>query len=322
MDYEVSNPPTKADGNPESGFDYNGALARKVLACIQEAGDGFTPRQRVLADYIARNPESLAFSGITKFSKEAGVSEATIVRFARKLGFNGYADMVRQARQEIQSELGTVGRFKLIHRVKDSQEDDAGRSSFERVVTQEMQNLVRLIRNVRTDDFYRCVDMMENADRIFIIGCMGDSILAAFFSNMLSKIYSEVELITGEDPVTPARYTRMSEASLAFAIAFPRYPKETVKLGGMVPKNGGRLVAITDSPLFPLVKQALMSFFLPIGITSFVDAYASPVALINALVTELSERNPDKTQQSLSEYDACVSEADLFVSVGRRGNRQ
>jgi DNA-binding MurR/RpiR family transcriptional regulator len=149
---------------------------------------------------------------------------------------------------------------------------------------------------------------------------MGDAILATFFSNMLSKIYTDVELITGEDPVTPSRFTRMSEASLAFVIAFPRYPRETVKWGKLVSKNGGQLVTITDAPLFPLAPSADLAFFLPIGITSFVDAYASPVALINALVTELSERNPERTQQSLLEYDACVSEADLFVSVGRQRN--
>jgi DNA-binding MurR/RpiR family transcriptional regulator len=307
------------ENSQDSDSETNTALASKLRARIQEAGERLTPRQQALADYITRNPESLAFSGITKLSEESGISQATIVRFARKLGFGGYSDLVRHAQQQLQSELGTVGRFRLVHRDRETRQEEGG-SSFERVVSQEMENLVRLIRNVRREDFYHCVDRMEKADRIFIIGCMGDAILATFFSNMLSKIYTDVELITGEDPVTPSRFTRMSEASLAFVIAFPRYPRETVKWGKLVSKNGGQLVTITDAPLFPLAPSADLAFFLPIGITSFVDAYASPVALINALVTELSERNPERTQQSLLEYDACVSEADLFVSVGRQRN--
>jgi hypothetical protein len=56
-----------------------------------------------------------------------------------------------------------------------------------------------------------------------------------------------------------------------------------------------------------------MTFLIPIGIVSFVDAYAAPIAFINALVTEFSERDPDATQRSLNLFDEYVSREALFV---------
>jgi DNA-binding MurR/RpiR family transcriptional regulator len=56
-----------------------------------------------------------------------------------------------------------------------------------------------------------------------------------------------------------------------------------------------------------------MTFLIPIGIVSFVDAYAAPMAFLNALVTELSERNPDATQQSLNQFDEYVSRQGIFL---------
>ncbi len=62
-----------------------------------------------------------------------------------------------------------------------------------------------------------------------------------------------------------------------------------------------------------MVPLATMTFLMPIGIVSFVDAYAAPIAFINALVTELSERDPDATQQSLKLFDEYVSLEGLFL---------
>jgi DNA-binding MurR/RpiR family transcriptional regulator len=138
----------------------------KVLNETTRKLDEFTPRQRMLAEYILQQPENLAFFPITDLAAKAGVSEATIVRFSYALGYEGYPQLAREAQQAIQFELGTEGRFQLVRRIRSESLKKEPNSSFERVLEYEIENLVNLPKNIRINDFYRCIDMLVEADRM------------------------------------------------------------------------------------------------------------------------------------------------------------
>jgi DNA-binding MurR/RpiR family transcriptional regulator len=191
---------------------------------------------------------------------------------------------------------------------------------FERVVTSEINSLVNLTKSIKTVDFCRCVDMMAEADRICIIGCMASSCLANFFGYILAKIFPRVDVIEGHNTKATAICSGLNPESLVFLISFPRYPRATFDLGRFVAQKGAKIIAITNSSISPIVPLANFSFFIPVGILSFADTYAAPMAFITAIVTELSERNPDITQKALRRFDEYASKMDLFLK-SRVGGR-
>jgi DNA-binding MurR/RpiR family transcriptional regulator len=282
----------------------------------------FTPRQRGLAEFILQNPESIAFLSITDLAKKAGVSQATITRFCNTLGYDGYMHVSKEIQQSIQCELGTVGRFDLALSLKDQSLRGRTTSLFERLVAGEIDNLINLTQSIKTHDFYRCVDMMTEADRICVIGCMASSCLAFFFGYMLGKIFPRVDTVNGHGAVASAACNNLNQNSLVFLISFPRYPRATVELGHLALQKRAKIIAITNSPISPVVPLAMLSFFVPVGIVSFVDAYAAPMVLINALTAELSERNPERTHQALKEFDEYALQANIFFKSGTRGEAQ
>ena len=290
-----------------------------LIEKLKQELDSFTPRQRGIGEFILQNPESLAFLTITDLAKRVGVSEATITRFCGALGYEGYAHLCREVQEAIQSELSTVGRFQLVRTMGRHSVETRSPSAFERVLSNEIDNLINLTKNIRTADFYRCVDWMAAADRICIIGSMASISLVNYFEYMLGKIFSRVDALHGHGGKASAVCGHLTPNSLVFLISFPRYPKATVELGHLAAQKAAKIVALTNSPVSPVVPLATMTFLIPIGIVSFVDAYAAPIAFINALVTEWSERNPDATQQFLNLFDNYVSREGLFVKSSPRG---
>jgi DNA-binding MurR/RpiR family transcriptional regulator len=298
-----------------------GATIHPVLVeKLRQEIDSLTPRQRGLAEFILQNPESLAFLTITDLAKRVGVSEATITRFCGTLGYEGYAHLCREVQEAIQSELSTVGRFQLVRTMGHRSVEPQSSTAFERVLSNEIDNLINLTRNIRTADFYRCVDRMAESDRICIVGSMASSCLADYFGYMLGKIFPHVDILHGHGITASAACNRLGVNSLVFLISFPRYPRATVELGQRAARKGAKIVAVTNSPVSPVVPLATMTFLIPIGIVSFVDAYAAPIAFLNALVTELSERNPDATQQSLNLYDEYVSQEGIFIKSAAKNS--
>ncbi len=287
-------------------------ISLEVIEEIRKRLDDFTPRQRVFAEFVLQNPESLVFLTITELAKKAGVSEATIVRFSNVIGYTGYAQLAREAQQAIQMELGTAGRFQLVRRMHKQSMKKPLSSAFDRVLRYEIDNLVNLSKSIKKKDFFNCVDMMAEADRICVVGCYASTSLADYLGYMLSKISHQIDIIHGQGVMTSAVLHRLTPKSLVFLISFPRYPKETTKLGHLAAEKGARIVAITNSHISPVVPRASLSFTLPVGMPSFLDTYAAPIVFINTLVTELSERDPENTQQALEQYDEYASQMDIF----------
>ena len=76
-----------------------------LIARLKDEADTLSKNQRVLAKYISANYQTVAFSTITELAGLSGVSEATIVRFAKALGFSGYPAFQREVRRLVRADL-------------------------------------------------------------------------------------------------------------------------------------------------------------------------------------------------------------------------
>ncbi|MCP4626402.1 MAG: MurR/RpiR family transcriptional regulator [bacterium] len=307
----------KTDSMPEE-LDFMKAIKAKL--------DQFTPTQNLLADYILQNPEAVLFMTIVELAKAAQVSEASIVRFCSLIGYSGYTQLTKKAQQLIHSQMSTAGRFELARdrlqttpRAKHNQY----RPEFPRILAHEMENLNRLAESIKIDDFNRTIELLIQADRIVIVGCLASASLAEHFGYMLSKILPQVDVIRSESHTSSAKIMRLSSKSVAFLVSFPRYPAQTLRLGEQVAATDARIVSITDSHLSPISRLGEIMYHIHVGIPGYVDAYAAPLTFINALCTELAERYPEQAVECLDRYDRFAEKADLFYKrthIGRPKN--
>ena len=60
-----------------------------------------TKTEKVIADYILDNINNIGLSTVTDISLKLGVSDTSIIRFIRLLGFAGFADFKFIAKPEI-----------------------------------------------------------------------------------------------------------------------------------------------------------------------------------------------------------------------------
>ena len=56
-----------------------------LIRRLKEGADAFSKNQRALARYVLKNYESVAFATVSELAEASGVSDATIVRFAKAL---------------------------------------------------------------------------------------------------------------------------------------------------------------------------------------------------------------------------------------------
>ena len=84
-----------------------------LIRRLKDEGGRFSKNQRVLARHVLANYQAVAFVTVAQLAAQSGVSEATIVRFAKALGFDGYPAFQKEIRRLVRAELRGVERFKL-----------------------------------------------------------------------------------------------------------------------------------------------------------------------------------------------------------------
>lgn len=80
-------------------------MEKDILQRISEECAGYSKRQRAIARYICDNSEVVSFMTAQMLSQATEVSESSVVRFARQLGFGGYTELRRALQQRIKKNL-------------------------------------------------------------------------------------------------------------------------------------------------------------------------------------------------------------------------
>jgi len=73
-----------------------------IASVIDAARGALTPAERRLADVVLSTPECVAFGTVADLATRASTSGATVVRFASKLGYDGFTAL----QGAVQDELG------------------------------------------------------------------------------------------------------------------------------------------------------------------------------------------------------------------------
>jgi DNA-binding MurR/RpiR family transcriptional regulator len=267
-----------------------------------------TEAQKRAAQYIIDHYEESIFLTASKLAKKVEVSEATIVRLAQVLGFDGYPKLQQMLRTKLQDRLTTVTR--LEQTVKNTRTDG---DILSRIIQEDIRNLSETLRDISMETFHQAVADMKNARRIYVVGLRGahaPALVLALYLRFLGKQASPV--IPGYGDVWNTLHGMCAE-DLTIGISLPRYTKLTIDIMEYAKETGSRVGAITDSLVSPLARNA--DWVLPVHsrLDSFIESFTAAMSLVNALLTELSVQNPEDTMKALKEREFLWQKKEIYI---------
>ena len=127
---------------------------------------------------------------------------------------------------------------------------------------------------------------------------------------VLEKIKRQYDQLIKEIRQEQQSQLSSSGRSLVFVVAFPRYPSITVRLAKTAVERGCHIVSITDSHLSSISGLGELTFHIPVGIPSFVDAYAAPLTFISALCAGVAENKPARSKAALMAFDDLIQKVE------------
>ena len=271
-----------------------------------------TPSQRRIMQYIVDNYEEAIFLTASQLAHSVGVSEATVVRLAQALGFDGYPGMQSKFREGLQDRLSTVTR--LEHTVDHVRQVG---DVVVKVLQEDIQNLSQTLRNLPIEVFEQAVTDIEKAKRIFVVGLRGAHAPALTLATYLRFLGKPAQLLMPGHGELWDILQGLEKTDLVIGISLPRYTSITVEVLEHARSQRARVGAITDSPLSPLARYAHWVLTAESQLDSFIESFTAVTSLINALLTAMSIQKPAKTLRILREREAIWEKKGVYISDPR-----
>ncbi|HEX3038682.1 MAG TPA: MurR/RpiR family transcriptional regulator [Caproiciproducens sp.] len=277
---------------------------------IQNKMPGFSKGQKLIAKYIEEHYDKVAFMTASRLGATVGVSESTVVRFATEIGYAGYPQLQQAMQEMIRNKLTSVQRMEVTaERIGDSDVLDS-------VFNQDIDIIRRTMEETSHENFYRSVDAIVAARKIYILGTRSSSALATFLSYYLNLLFENVLLVqsTSEGEIFE-QMIRIDQRDVVIGISFPRYSRKAVNAMDFAHKQGATVIAITDSSVSPLAKPADYLLLARSDIASIVDSLVAPLSLINALIVTTALKKSGEVKQVFNHLEDIWDEYGVYEKV-------
>jgi len=269
-----------------------------------------TRSQRKLLEYILSHDYESIFLNVTDLGKKVCVSEATVVRLSKALGFKGFTEFQKEMRLVFKNKLTTTSRLERTVK-KVSNEEDA----LIKVLQTDIDNIRETLEQISIEEFQQFVRSIDSAKRVIIVGLRSINSLAVFFGIALEFLQKNVWVIQPGIGDMWDRLVGLRKGDLVIGMSFPRYTKQTVEVMQFAKKKGIKTMAITDSLISPLAQCADHVLTAHYKLDSFIESFTAPFSVINAVVTALGVYSKRGTMKSLKELEEIWESKQIYYDT-------
>lgn len=275
---------------------------------IAKVNDKLTPTERRIAEIVLADPTQLAFGTVSDLAERAETSKPSIVRFANKLGFDGYSELQRTIRDGLSNQLNNPS-----HRIRHRE------SSLAPVRAGVFNALDTLFEFADTNRFRQIAQSIANAGQVWILTGETSKAGALVLQSGLSMLRSGVHLVgehsTGRD------LSSASKSDIVVVYDFARYRHNSITSARTMSELGVPLIAVTDGPLSPLASLTKNWVELRIPAVGPFDSSVSSVLMSELIVAQIAHELGSKAEHHIDQLETIWRATGTYLEYSPRPGR-
>ena len=266
-----------------------------------------TPKRRRLARLLLDEPLSVAFLSAEEVGRRAGADPATVVRFSRTLGYQGFADLKRDLQAKVPQFMTATEKLRLA-----LDEDVSPSAGASRVFQQDIANIEATARMNTEEDLLSAVRLISRARTVVVIAGGVSSSVAGTFTHLL-RLMGYPVIHAGTGVAAAGEIAGLDGGDTVVAISLWRYVKSTLQLTDQAKRRGVPTVSISDSRAAPIAQGADVVLTAATETLKLSHSLVGLMSLANALATALALENPKATLERLAAVDQVYRDADITL---------
>ncbi|MBE3040757.1 MAG: MurR/RpiR family transcriptional regulator [Chloroflexi bacterium] len=265
---------------------------------ISERFPQLTKSEKRVANYLNQNQDEAAFLSAGEIADRLQLSEATMVRFARTLGFDSYPTMRVALQDSFRHRLTHSARLRS--RLDDLRADG---DIFERLVASEIDYLTEALQTLDRKALNAAVELLRTHQRVFVFGLGPSLSLVDLLDIRLTRSARHVIPLntSGREMLEPMLL--MESSDLLIAIGFFNLTPNLQMVLEYANQHKTPVILLTDTLGPMLGDKADVVLSARRGPVSAFHSLTVPMTIVNALLLALSSADQEKVMTNLDKLD-------------------
>lgn len=262
-------------------------------------------KQHILARTVLEAPEIVAFGSVRDLASQLGMNNATIIRFAKSLGFSGYQAMQTAVREAYLARAG--------FRTQRDQTRTEGAGLVTETLGQQLANLELARKQLNVADLDRVVDDLLAAERIVVYAIGSAEVAGLALTRQLRHVGLRGELVSGSGVDRAIALHDLTTRDVVVAIGLWLTFSDTLQALALARQRNARTVAIVGSATSPLSKAADHTILAPAQGAILTFSVVATVAVVEALMAHVASRRPEPRSDIEQTLHDLYLEGDLLA---------
>lgn len=274
---------------------------------INEQFHIYTKSQRKLAVYFIENMTQAAFLSAKQVGDILQVSEATVLRFSKQAGYKSYSQF------KMALGMSSLAPTKKEAACPNMQQGEEKSGVLERIFHQDIYNIQQTQNNMDDKIFQAAIQMLIQANRVYVIGLRNSKPLATYFAHYLNYLLKDVKVLTavGSEEILEQMY-RITNKDLVFGISFPRYSVRTLKALEFANQRNAKVITLTDHINSPISLYSSCNLLAQSSTSYVIESLTAPFSLLHALLVGICEQKQDEIKISMKQIEKLWDDYKVF----------
>ena len=272
-----------------------------------------TKTSKRIGAFILDHETDACFMTSTELAGELDVSEASVIRFARALGFSGYMDFQRSLRKSHTEKLGRISSAVAVpyERLQASMATEGG-DYIQEFLLNTQTNITSVVRNNPKPTFDAAIELLVAARRKYIVASRANTGVASYCNLLLRHQLPDV-IPTWESSVNVIDHMcDITRQDAVILFSFPRYSEMDRQALQMAEDAGAKILVISDRPSAPLAQYADVLLTVDVDTNTFFNSYVGVELVMEILCAGLSRRMGDANAEKLQLIDRYIGRLGVY----------
>lgn len=268
----------------------------------------FTTSERRIIPFLKDDSLVIELQSITKLAEAAEVSTPTVIRLARKLGFDGFPSMQSAIRAELAERIKQP-LAKLDTQLLTENNDHIINQFARQIVS----NVNQTIGQIDHAEFDRAAQILSDFNRsVYLIGGRITEPTAYYFANQLKIVRPNVTLMNSSQNTWPQTILDMNDKSVLVLFDIRRYEKKMQRLVDLAIAAGARIILFTDQWGSPLERTADYCFRAMVQAPSSWDSTVALNFLVESFVAQIQSDAAGESSERLKQMEEMIGATGIF----------
>ena len=277
-----------------------------ILLTIRGLLPSLTAGEKKIGNYVLRHPDEVVKLSITELAEACDVSDATIFRFCRKVGTEGYQDF------KIALAKDSVSPDSLVY--ADVKPGDSLLTMAEKIVDANVKALRDTLKVLEVEALERALSAILAANRVEIYAVGGSGVAARELQFKLMQLGINANAFL-DSQMQFISASLLADGDVGIAVSHSGAKRHTAEALKLAKASGATTICITSHPASPVAKVADIKLYTSAWENLVHDDSPSvrnaQLALIDVIYEGIVMRAPQRARVSLSKANEAISTLQL-----------